>query len=34
LYPYRATSKITILCIIIFKFLNRRREDLRFWIEW
>jgi hypothetical protein len=26
-HPYRTTSRIIVLCILIFKFLDSRRED-------
>jgi hypothetical protein len=33
-HPYKTTGEIMVLCILIFKFLERRREDIRFWTEW
>ena len=33
-HPYKTTSKIIILCILIFKFLYNKPEDKRFYIEW
>jgi hypothetical protein len=32
-HPYRTKGKITILYIVIFTFLDRRREDKSFWTE-
>jgi hypothetical protein len=33
--PYRTTGKIIVFFyILIFMFLDRTREDKRFWIEW
>jgi hypothetical protein len=32
-HPYSTTSKITALCILIFRFFHMRREDKRFWTE-
>jgi hypothetical protein len=29
-HPYRTTGKIIVLCILIFKFFDSRREDRRF----
>jgi hypothetical protein len=33
-HPYRPTGKIIDLYIVIFAFLDSRREDKRFWTEW
>jgi hypothetical protein len=35
-HPYRTTGKIILLSthILIFTFLDGRREDKRFWTEW
>jgi hypothetical protein len=33
-HPYRTTGKITVLYILIFMFLNSRREYKRFWTEY
>jgi hypothetical protein len=32
-YPYRITGKIIFLYILLFMFLDSRREDKRFWTE-
>jgi hypothetical protein len=32
--PYRSTGKIIVWYILIFMFLDSRREDERFWTEW
>jgi len=32
-HPYER-NKITVLCILIFMFSERRREDKRLWTEW
>jgi hypothetical protein len=31
---HKTTRKIIFLCILIVTFLDRRREDRRFWTEW
>jgi hypothetical protein len=33
-HPYRTTGLIVVLYIIIFTFLDSRREEKRFWTEW
>jgi hypothetical protein len=33
-HPYRTTDKITVLCILMFTFLDSRREQKRFLTEW
>jgi hypothetical protein len=30
-HPYRTTGKIRVLCILVFMFLDSRREEKRFW---
>jgi hypothetical protein len=30
----KTTGKIIVLCILIFIFLDSRREDKMFWTEW
>jgi hypothetical protein len=32
-YPYKTTDKVILLYILIFKFLEKRREDKRFGIQ-
>jgi hypothetical protein len=33
-HSYRIAGKIVVSCILIFKFLDSRWEDKRFWTEW
>jgi len=33
-YPYDKTCKIMVLCPLISRFLEKRREDKRLWTEW
>jgi hypothetical protein len=33
-HPYKTTYKIVVLCILIFAFLDSKREDKIFWISW
>jgi hypothetical protein len=32
-HPYKTTGRIIVLCILIFMFLDSRREDKSFWSE-
>jgi hypothetical protein len=32
--PYTTTGEITVLCILILKFLDSKLEDKRFRTEW
>jgi hypothetical protein len=34
LHPYKTTSEIMVQYILIFKFLERKREEKRFGTEW
>jgi hypothetical protein len=33
-HPHKTTGRILVLCILIFTFLDSRREDKRLWTEW
>jgi phosphate starvation-inducible membrane PsiE len=33
-HSYKTTDKITVSYILIFEFLDSRREDKRFWTAW
>jgi hypothetical protein len=32
--PYKTTSRVMVLYILTFTFLDSRREDRRLWTEW
>jgi hypothetical protein len=32
-HPYSITGRITVLCILIFRFFDTRRKDEIFWSE-
>jgi hypothetical protein len=32
-HPHSTTGKITVLCVLIFRFFDMRREDKSLWTE-
>jgi hypothetical protein len=33
-HPYKTKGKFIVLYVLVFKFLDSRRKDRIFWIEW
>jgi hypothetical protein len=33
-HQYKTTDKIILLCILMFIFLDKQREERRYWTEW